>query len=304
MLYSSCSVTDNLPIDSNSISLCLTFDNSSSIDLTSPAVVSYSLLDSSAFPFASLKDSVNPSTTNATTPIAAAAAINPLRAVVDIPIADANPAKADDNAPFVPMPFAIIENSFKLLDNSDINLYYKYKYKVKVGACMSLITCPECGSMISDKSKSCVHCGYPIEQLFNNNVCIIDGVSYDLSIIVSCVRNGKYKDGFIKLHKLTNEKLSIYNCMQVLEYIESNDNVPSSYTSVNASNEDEKRAATQIMCKKDINKSTSNIRCPYCKSNNISKIGVFSRSLSTELFGFGSSKIGKQWHCKNCNSDF
>ena len=29
---------------------------------------------------------------------------------------------------------------------------------------MSLVKCPECGKEISDKSNTCIHCGYPIEQ--------------------------------------------------------------------------------------------------------------------------------------------
>ena len=32
---------------------------------------------------------------------------------------------------------------------------------------MALIKCPECGKEVSDKSKVCIHCGYPIEE--NNN---------------------------------------------------------------------------------------------------------------------------------------
>lgn len=46
------------------------------------------------------------------------------------------------------------------------------------------------------------------------------------------------------------------------------------------------------------------ITCPYCKSTNTSKIGVVGRSVSFGLFGFGSSKVGKQWHCSSCKSDF
>lgn len=46
------------------------------------------------------------------------------------------------------------------------------------------------------------------------------------------------------------------------------------------------------------------IECPYCKSNNVYKIGIISRALSIGAFGFASGKIGKQWHCKECNSDF
>ncbi|MDO4976827.1 MAG: zinc ribbon domain-containing protein [Eubacteriales bacterium] len=33
---------------------------------------------------------------------------------------------------------------------------------------MALINCPECGKEISDKSKQCIHCGYPIAELANN----------------------------------------------------------------------------------------------------------------------------------------
>lgn len=32
---------------------------------------------------------------------------------------------------------------------------------------MALINCPECGKEISDKSKQCIHCGYPLEHIKN-----------------------------------------------------------------------------------------------------------------------------------------
>ena len=46
------------------------------------------------------------------------------------------------------------------------------------------------------------------------------------------------------------------------------------------------------------------VECPYCKSTDTKKIGVVGRSMSFGLFGFGSSKVGKQWHCNKCKSDF
>lgn len=33
---------------------------------------------------------------------------------------------------------------------------------------MALIVCPECGSQVSDRSRSCVHCGYPLLSQENN----------------------------------------------------------------------------------------------------------------------------------------
>ena len=46
------------------------------------------------------------------------------------------------------------------------------------------------------------------------------------------------------------------------------------------------------------------IECPYCHSKDTEKIGTISRAVSISVAGAASGKIGKQWHCKNCNSNF
>lgn len=51
-------------------------------------------------------------------------------------------------------------------------------------------------------------------------------------------------------------------------------------------------------------KQTITVACPYCHSKDTKKISTTSRVISTSLFGLGSKKLGKQWHCNNCNSDF
>ena len=51
-------------------------------------------------------------------------------------------------------------------------------------------------------------------------------------------------------------------------------------------------------------KSTPTITCPYCQSTNTKKISGTARWLSVGLFGLSSGKVGKQWHCKKCGSDF
>lgn len=60
--------------------------------------------------------------------------------------------------------------------------------------------------------------------------------------------------------------------------------------------------------KKPIKYSNTNskpsVTCPYCNSTNCKKLGAISRGVSFGLFGFGSGKIGKQWHCNDCKSDF
>ena len=46
------------------------------------------------------------------------------------------------------------------------------------------------------------------------------------------------------------------------------------------------------------------VTCPYCHSTNTKKISQMSRVTSIGFWGVFSKKIGKQWHCNECNSDF
>ena len=47
------------------------------------------------------------------------------------------------------------------------------------------------------------------------------------------------------------------------------------------------------------------VTCPYCNSTNTKKISGLSKATRIALFGiFALPKVGKQWHCNNCGSDF
>lgn len=50
--------------------------------------------------------------------------------------------------------------------------------------------------------------------------------------------------------------------------------------------------------------TTKQPTCPFCKSNNVKKISGSSKAVSVALWGLFSQKVKKQWHCNNCNSDF
>lgn len=50
--------------------------------------------------------------------------------------------------------------------------------------------------------------------------------------------------------------------------------------------------------------TVSQVRCPYCNSTNVNKISALSKSASIIGFGILSKKIGKQWHCNDCKSNF
>lgn len=49
---------------------------------------------------------------------------------------------------------------------------------------------------------------------------------------------------------------------------------------------------------------STNPECLYCHSTNTKKISSTSRVASLLTFGFASKKMGKQWHCNKCGSDF
>lgn len=56
---------------------------------------------------------------------------------------------------------------------------------------------------------------------------------------------------------------------------------------------------------KDEEKRNISVSCPYCKSNNTSKITITNKAVHTAIFGMWSmGRNTKQWHCNNCNSDF
>ena len=46
------------------------------------------------------------------------------------------------------------------------------------------------------------------------------------------------------------------------------------------------------------------VECPYCHATDTKKISGVSRMVSVGTLGPASKKIGKQWHCNHCGSDF
>lgn len=46
------------------------------------------------------------------------------------------------------------------------------------------------------------------------------------------------------------------------------------------------------------------VECPYCHSMNTEKISGVARGVSIYVMGVASPKLGKQWHCNNCKSNF
>ena len=68
---------------------------------------------------------------------------------------------------------------------------------------------------------------------------------------------------------------------------------------------EKERALQEYRKREEEYKYRNNAECPYCHSKNTKKISGFSKAGSVALFGvFAMGKVGKQWHCNQCKSDF
>ena len=169
---------------------------------------------------------------------------------------------------------------------------------------MALIKCPECGKMFSEFAISCPECGCPIEIIKRKQPKVeghiytkINGLEYDVTKVVKLLLIYYKKDDLN-----CNEKKEAYEIIRKEFHI-----TPHNFEKAF----DEKTmTVAEINCDpirkstKTTQQSSSQVTCPYCKSTNTKKISTVSRAGSIGLFGIFSKKVGKQWHCNNCGSDF
>ncbi len=79
---------------------------------------------------------------------------------------------------------------------------------------MPLITCPECGKEISDKSTACIHCGCPLVNnntfysisLSSNNV-VVYGKTYDFTNVYNLIKKMQKIDAIKECRELTGLSL-------------------------------------------------------------------------------------------------
>lgn len=94
-------------------------------------------------------------------------------------------------------------------------------------------------------------------------------------------------------------------CGEILSYCSTEEIDPATGKVVNSYQESiRKNANPSKPIIKPSQPSKPTVTCPYCQSTNTKKISGTSRFMSTGIFGLASGKIGKQWHCNNCKSDF
>lgn len=128
----------------------------------------------------------------------------------------------------------------------------------------------------------------------------------DSSTLSNYIDHNEISKGILFITKITNcdentAKLIWVNLCQYYENLEENfkKDHPEDYKDI-------KEIGKQIgELSKLIQPTPSNLpTCPYCGSVNVKKVSTISRMASVSFFGLGSKKVGKQWHCNNCKSDF
>ena len=154
---------------------------------------------------------------------------------------------------------------------------------------MSLINCPECSEKISDKSDICIHCGYPL----NNNICIINGVEYNLKdeLNMSLSGNDDPVKAIGSLRRKTS--LGLSDGCRLIEIMREQKSVPKTFIP---------EYPLQEVESQNEHKSA---KCPYCHSSDTKKITNTSKAVHTALFGiFSISRNSKNYHCNKCGSNF
>lgn len=179
---------------------------------------------------------------------------------------------------------------------------------------MALIKCPECEREISDKAKACPHCGCPINEkkysgrMIKYSICKRCGF-IPTGYFTKCHFCGsEYFQYTSKVHYEDFQNMSYADMRNIEKEILENVIKKSPEFSQDAMDrrliQNENELEELARSNSGIFSSKSSASCPYCNSSNTRKISTGSRLLSTGFFGLGSSKIGKNYHCNSCGSDF
>lgn len=132
---------------------------------------------------------------------------------------------------------------------------------------------------------------YMVDCILNQNPALKEKYQ---EIYNRCKKNNGYNEPY---YWVADEFLLMYSAPELYE------------KKLRASQQDKKVIKAVIKRQDEINEqqdlaSGKRVVCPYCKSTDTEKISVVSRTVSISLVGGASSKLGKQWHCNNCKSDF
>lgn len=163
---------------------------------------------------------------------------------------------------------------------------------------MALIICPECGKEISDQSKQCIHCGYPISEIVtphrtDERICIVNGKEIYLHFLLD---NIETKEKFDRLVRTIDCKGT--TAIKIIKEVEETKKIPETLNFETRTQSLKRQEQEKLQRQQQ---EQANLpKCPTCGSTNIRKIGSVERGTSIVAFGIFSKKINKTFKCGNC----
>lgn len=161
--------------------------------------------------------------------------------------------------------------------------------------------CCSCFSELLDKETVCPIC--------HSNTTLNDNQTKELYRLVQEIRKAsKFKRNFLKKdfkyelafkyirYREEHPRDSDYSYPKILDFVNNNDTYESH-------EEYWDRINQHTINKNELQKPI--VECPYCHSIDTKKILGFSKAAGVAVFGIlAVDKMGKQWHCNHCGSDF
>ena len=199
---------------------------------------------------------------------------------------------------------------------------------------MALLKCIECGHDVSEYADKCPNCGCPIDIIKKNIKSKVENVKYRRVIlkypglnkvkVIKCVREitslglKEAKELVDTAPNVIAEGVTEQDAINLKKMFESEgaeiiiefDESSMIRNDVFAKLREQKTSSTSLNCSTTtktqpvIQEAKSAVHCPYCNSTNVNKISGTKKAASIIGFGILSNKIGKQWHCNSCKSDF
>ena len=170
---------------------------------------------------------------------------------------------------------------------------------------MALIKCPECGKEISDKSKHCIHCGYPLSEnttISTNSCTMYDVIYMGFSDKITRQQNQ------IRLKLCLTKKLGIVTLPEAVDIIDNPphiiaksvtrtqaDYIAQNLRELKCNIRVQKSIPDILDNKKLVKTENSTIKCPHCGSEQI-VIGKRGFSIWTGFIGANKTEN----RCGNC----
>lgn len=163
---------------------------------------------------------------------------------------------------------------------------------------MALIICPECGKEISDQSKQCIHCGYPISEIVtphrtDERICIVNGKEIYLHFLLD---NIEKKEKFDRLVRTID--CDSTTAFKIIKEVEETKKIPETLNFETRTQWLKRQEQEKLQRQQQ--EQAKLPKCPTCGSTNIRKIGSVERGTSIVAFGIFSKKINKTFKCGNC----